>query len=235
MSTSVRFRPFEEKVDVATAVPMTPNDMTEVIDLDEAPTRPNKSIAAMVLGALQQQNKTMGGILQKTDQTLEQAKSMVTGVLSYVHDEFSADVQKQLVSLRQDVDGQVESVRQQHDVLSNRFADHDSKVYNELWEQKDKISSVEAKQEAHLDEMSAIKEEMFNLKSQLAQNDGNHVHYHAVIIVNQLPVNLQHLKTPIELYWFNKYNSGHKYPYLKFKREHFPSDLGQYHFAHQQM
>ncbi len=240
MPTSVRFRPFEKAmVDVAAEAPMTPNGMPEVINLEEAPTRPNgKSVAAMVLGALQQQNKTIGGILQKTDQTLQQAKSMVTEVLAYVHDDFSADVQKQLSSLRHDVDGQVESVRQEHEVLSSRFADHDREVYNELWEQRDKISVVEAKQEAHLDEMSAIKEEMFNLKRQLAQNDGNHIHYHAdtVIIVNHLPVNLQQLKTPIELYWFNKYNSGHKYPYLKVRWvKTGPIGSRSIHFAHQQM
>ena len=35
--------------------------------------------------AMSQQSKTMSDVLQKTDQTLEQARAMVSGVLDYVH------------------------------------------------------------------------------------------------------------------------------------------------------
>ena len=97
----IRFQAFLPKaqVDPATAVPQTPKD--EIINLETpSSSKPDASLAGLVLGALQKQNRTMSGILQKADRTLEETKSMVTGVLKYVHEEYGATLTKELGSSR---------------------------------------------------------------------------------------------------------------------------------------
>ena len=57
--------------DPATVAPRTPKDASspEVINLEAQPPCPDSKIAGMVLGALQKQNKSIAGILQKADET----------------------------------------------------------------------------------------------------------------------------------------------------------------------
>ncbi len=61
----------QQAVDTATAAPRTPKDTSflEVINLEAQPPSSESKIADMVLGALQKQNKSISGILQKADET----------------------------------------------------------------------------------------------------------------------------------------------------------------------
>ena len=114
---------------------MTPKDNrgTEVIDLEGNEPQPN--IANLVLGALDKQSKTMSDALHKTDQTLEQAKNMVTGVLDYVHKDFTQEVQKQLGSIRDELETSQWT-------LDQRIRDNETKTNDTLWEHSDSISSL---------------------------------------------------------------------------------------------
>ena len=91
-----------------------------------------------------------------------------------MHTEFATDVQNQLCSIRSDLEGQVEAVQKRHEDLNHRFAEQGAK----LWDHTDQISIVQAQNEAHAEKLSAMEEEIWSLKRQLASSDVNHIHYH---------------------------------------------------------
>ncbi len=91
-----------------------------------------------------------------------------------MHTEFATDVQNQLCSIRSDLEGQVEAVQKLHEDLNHRFSEQGAK----LWDHTDQISIVQAQNEAHAEKLSAMEEEIYSLKRQLASSDVNHIHYH---------------------------------------------------------
>ncbi len=211
----IRFRAFHPKVrqtvDPASVAPATPED---VINLETPSPKPDASLASMVLGALQKQNKTMSGLLQKADRTLEETKSMVTGVLKHVHEqheEHGAAVSKEMGELRSDFQGNLEAVREDQEQLARRVEQHD----NDVWTQSEKLSMVDARADAQGEKMDAMQEELHALKRQLSTGaDGNHIHYHdqrVVIVVQHLEIDLRALPTPVELFWYNWRQKGCKY------------------------
>ena len=60
-----------------------------------------------------------------------------------------------------------------------------------------------------------MKEEIHTLRRQLAvTNDTTHIHYYdnrVVIVIENVPVDLRKVEAPVELFWYNRYNVGHKY------------------------
>jgi len=91
-----------------------------------------------------------------------------------VHNEFATDVQNQLCSIRSDLEGQVEAVQKRHVDLNQKYEVQGA----EILDQRETLSNVHAKTEAHAEEIYAMKEQMYCLKRQLASCDGDHIHYH---------------------------------------------------------
>ncbi len=91
-----------------------------------------------------------------------------------MHTEFATDFQKQLCSIRSDLEGQVETVQKRHEDLNQKFAEQGAK----FCDQSDQISIVQAQNEAHAEKITVMEEELYSLKRQLASSDVNHIHYH---------------------------------------------------------
>ena len=93
-------------------------------------------------------------MLQKTDQTLEQAKSLQQGVLD-VHKEFAADVQNQLLSMQ----SRCETLQDSCQDLGARVETHEA----ELTDQRDDINVLQANSEATTEEINTMKDVCNNI------------------------------------------------------------------------